>query len=291
VIRLCFILIPALVASLGWSADFSGQPPIVGSFTITTELIQVIVKQEFKVYNIVPEKSELHGYQLSARDARSLDRAPLIIGTSPSLEPWLASWVQANHRESRTVWLNPPETTSSPEQDPHHWTDPREVLKMASRLREAVTRSLPEALSNQKYEEFVREVRSVDRELAEIFGALPAANRIIITQHPNLGWFARRYGLEVAGTILASGSAEGADPSAGHYAELLALIRRKGVRVIITDEGQNDQYARRLAQDAKLPPPVALNFEYLEPRGQEGDSWASLMRKNARILRAALTRP
>ena len=63
------------------------------------------------------------------------------------------------------------------------------------------------------------------------------------------------------------------------------------MRVIITDEGQNETLARRLAKDAAIPAPLALSFEYLEPRGQDGDSWASMMRRNAQRLHAALMTP
>ena len=93
----------------------------------------------------------------------------------------------------------------------------------------------------------------------------------------------------VARTILASSSAESADPSARHFSELLALIRREGIRVIVTDAGQSDIFARRLAEDAGLPPPLSLSFEYLEPAGRPGDSWTGMMLLNGRRLHEALS--
>ncbi len=262
-------------------------PPIriVASFTIPHEWCQVAVGQSLNVTCLVPEKSELHGFQLSAKDAQSLDRASLIIGMSPDLEPWLAAWVKANHREAKAIWLSP----ASPSADPHRWTDPQEALKMLEALHLALVGRLPPGVASpQTYERQVAEMKAVDQELRQLFGPLPEDARTMITQHPNLSWFAKRYGLRIADTILASGSAEAADPSARHYSNLLTQIRTQQVRVIITDEGQNEALARRLAKDAGIPAPLALSFEYLEPRGQEGDTWASMMRRNARRLHAAL---
>jgi ABC-type Zn uptake system ZnuABC Zn-binding protein ZnuA len=264
-------------------------PPIriVASFTIPHEWCQVAVGQSLNVKCLVPEKSELHGFQLSAKDAQSLDRASLIIGMSPDLEPWLAAWVKANHREAKVIWLSP----ASPTTDPHRWTDPQEALKMLEALHLALGRLLPGVASPQTYERQVAEMKAVDQDLSRLFSSLPENARTVITQHPNLSWFAKRYGLRIADTILASGSAEAADPSARHYSDLLTQIRTQQVRVIITDEGQNETLARRLAKDAAIPAPLALSFEYLEPRGQDGDTWASMMRRNAQRLHAALMTP
>jgi ABC-type Zn uptake system ZnuABC Zn-binding protein ZnuA len=106
-----------------------------------------------------------------------------------------------------------------------------------------------------------------------------------------LGRLAQRYQLEIRGTILESPSAEAADPSARHYSRLLALIRGEKIRVLVTDEGQNDGIARRLCQDAGLPPPLALNFETLAPAGQPGADWLGMMRRQSGKLREALLRP
>ena len=67
------------------------------------------------------------------------------------------------------------------------------------------------------------------------------------------------------------------------------LIRREGIRVIVTDAGQSDAFAQRLAEDAGLPPPLSLSFEYLEPAGRPGDSWTGMMLHNGRRLHEALS--
>ena len=110
-----------------------------------------------------------------------------------------------------------------------------------------------------------------------------------MTQHANLSHFADSYGLRIPRTILASSSAESADPSARHFSEILALIRREGIRVIVTDAGQSDAFAQRLAEDAGLPPPLSLSFEYLEPAGRPGDTWVGMMLLNGRRLHEALS--
>ncbi len=148
----------------------------------------------------------------------------------------------------------------------------------------------PHLNTEKSHHQYVKEIDRVDAELRRLFSSLPPERKVLITQHANLGHFAETYGLRIPRTILASSSAESADPSARHFSELLRVIRQEGVRVIVTDAGQNDAFARRLTEDAGLSPPLALSFEYLEPPGRAGDTWVSMMLHNGRRLHDALAR-
>jgi ABC-type Zn uptake system ZnuABC Zn-binding protein ZnuA len=270
------------------------KPLVVSSFTIIADWVQVIGGQRFELVNLVPSHSETHGYQLNARNARDLRRASLIVGMSPTLEPWLEDWAKANDRSARLLWLFD-ERKAGHEghahgSDPHAWTNPAEVKKMVRALATRLGEISSAKDTENSYNQYVKEIDRVDEELRRLFATLPAAQRNLVTQHANLGHFAESYGLRVARTILTSSSAESADPSARHFSELLALIRREGIRVIVTDAGQSDAFAQRLAEDAKLPPPLSLSFEYLEPAGRPGDTWVGMMLLNGRRLHEALSR-
>ena len=285
---LCFL---GLSGTSNLAAAEPAKPLVVSSFTIIADWVQVIGGKGFEIVNLVPSHSETHGYQLNARNARDLRRASLIVGMSPTLEPWLEAWAKSNGRESQLLWLFEDRAAGhkghAHGSDPHAWTNPAEVKKMtlllAKRLEEL-------GVNTEVYhKQYVKEIDRVDEELRRLFSALPAERRILVTQHANLSHFAQSYGLRIARTILASSSAESADPSARHFSELLALIRRDGIRVIVTDAGQSDIFARRLAEDAGLPPPLSLSFEYLEPAGRPGDSWTGMMLLNGRRLHEALS--
>lgn len=131
----------------------------------------------------------------------------------------------------------------------------------------------------------------MEKDVWDTFAPLLPHERQFVTQHPGLENYAEVFGLKVVGCLLESASAESADPSAKHYAALLKAIRQHQVRLILCDEGQNPQAAQQLAKDAGIPPPVAVSFEYLQPRGRPGDSWASMMRLNARKVAEALKQP
>lgn len=293
--RLLLVILVSLIlpaaASKAVVAE-AAKPLVVSSFTIIEDWAQVIGGQRFEVVNLVPSRSETHGYQLNARNARDLRRADLIVGMSPTLEPWLESWAKANDRTAQVLWLCDEEKSGPHDHgaDPHVWTNPKEVKKMLRILATRLGRLGSDGKDAEvNYNQYVKEIERVDGILRGLFQSLPENRRKLITQHANLSHFADCYGLQVTRTILASGSAESADPSARHFSDLLALIRREGIRVIVTDAGQSNALARRLTEDAGLPPPLALSFEYLEPAGRPGDSWVSMMLDNGRRLHEALS--
>lgn len=269
----------------------TGKPLVVTSFTIIQDWTQVVGGDDVEVLNLVPSGSETHGFQISPRHVKELRKASLIIGMSPSLEPWLEAWAKSNDRSNRILWLHPDSVLKSKpatESDPHVWTNPGKVKGMIQIIARRLAGLMPEKNTEVNVHQYLKDVETLDFELTGLFSSLPEAKRILITQHPNLGHFAEHFGLKVAGTILSSGSGEAADPSARHFSDLLGLVKKERIRVIVTDADQNDAFARRLAQDSNLPPPLPLSFEYLAAPGQPGDTWIKMMQMNGRKLHAAL---
>lgn len=266
------------------------SPEILTSFSILDDWTQRLVGSAIPHRALIPADSELHGYQLTVPDAHALSQAKLIVGLNPAVEPWLADWVRANHKEGRTLWLAGAQPFEAAE-DPHVWTDPSRVVLLVERLGAGLGKVFPGVRTQVAQGQYIKDITALDLELRAAFATVPPERRAVVTQHPNLGRFAERYHLKVFGTILESPAAEAADPSVRRYADLLKLIRDQRVRTVVADEGQNDAIARRLCQDAGIPAPVAVSFETLAPAGRPGDNWLEMMRLNGRKLREALLRP
>jgi len=296
--RLGFVFIRLLVALIFSATPWFGswalaqeKPVVISSFTVIHDWVQVIGGKGLESKSIIPTRSEAHGFQLSPRHAKDLRRATLIVAMSPEFEPWLAAWGKANQRTDSILWLHSEAAAHAGHNCadiPHAWTDPIEAKKMVKALAERLQKIEGGLNTQTAYEQYLNEINSVDKELSQLFREIPPGKRAFISHHANLGHFAKHFGLTVAGTIIANGSGESADPSARHFSELLALIRKQKIRIIVTDEGQNTAFARRLTEDAGLPPPLSLSFEYLEPLGQPGDTWTSMMLTNGKRLHQAL---
>lgn len=267
----------------GWTQS---EAQVVSSFTIPDEWVGQVSTPKFAHSALIPSGGELHGYTLNATDSRRLARAKLIIGINPELEPWLANWAEANRRQKDLLWLYPDPLPSGS----HLWTIPAEVKRMIIRLKKGLDSAGIET-SEDAVAQILKEVDAVEKDVRNTFAPLLPHERQFVTQHPGLESYAEAFGLKVTGSILQCSSAESADPSARHYANLLKSIRTQKVRVILSDAGQNPAAAQQLAKDAGLKAPTAVSFEYLQKPGTPGDTWGSMMRLNARKLADALQQP
>lgn len=292
-----------------WVAAPAAQPVITCSFSIPGDWARSLVGDAAVVHTLAGPNTDLHAYQPNPSDVRKLISADLIVGIDPSLEPWLNEMVVSNKLTDKVLWIGSPwlsdlgHTThtcddpshrhvhdSQADVDPHLWMDPSLVEDMVNSLA-ARCRQL-KGLNHEAIEvrraAYVTSIRAVDDILQKTLGKLPDDRRSLVTHHGNLGRFAARYKLRIAGVILRSSSTEAADPSAHGLAELIRLCRETKVRVVVRDRGQRAPAAETLAREAGLPAPLELSVDSLDAPGTAGATWLGMMRENGRRLGEAL---
>jgi zinc/manganese transport system substrate-binding protein len=164
--------------------------------------------------------------------------------------------------------------------DPHFWTSPVEMA--------AVVLSLGEALSDlgidvgDRAAMAAERLTNLDQEVSKIVETIPADQRILITGHESLGYFAHQYEFEVVGAVIPSLSSE-AEASAGELAELKAVIEAEGVTVIFTELGTSPDVVAALADDAGVDV-VELSTHFLPEDG----TYASFVLDLASTISGAL---
>jgi ABC-type Zn uptake system ZnuABC Zn-binding protein ZnuA len=75
---------------------------------------------------------------------------------------------------------------------------------------------------------------------------IPVQNRLLVTDHAVLGYFAVQYGFTKVGRITGSFNSEAA-PSAKEVAALEEKIRKTGVRAVFVSEAANQALADQIA--------------------------------------------
>lgn len=277
------LLLLALIFAPCLSQALEPKIEVVCSFSILEDWCHKILQDKGLTHSLVPRNGELHEFQLSAQDVIRLKRAQVVIGFSPESETWLHDWAKSSPK-NRIIWLGVNEDgTRLPA---HGWTDPLLVMTMVTKLCAELNKS--DQNLHLSHEQMLKEAQEVDFELKALFSTLPIERRKLVTQHPNLNPFAARYGIKIVGTLLESASGEAADTSAHHFSWLLRSIKTEGVRVIVSDEGHNQEMALRLASDARIPAPLVLNLESLSSPQGSASTWKSMMLHQGRMLHQAL---
>ena len=162
-------------------------------------------------------------------------------------------------------------------------TPEAELLVKGQTYRVGDLLSEPEAA-----EAYHEDLEALDAEVAALVAGIPAENRVLVTNHEVFGYFADRYGFEVAGAIIPGGSTIDGT-SAGDLAELAELIIDEGVFAIFADVSASDQLAQTLADEVGGDIQVVELFtESLGDSDSDGATYIDMVRANATRIAEAL---
>ena len=121
------------------------------------------------------------------------------------------------------------------------------------------------------------------------FAAIEPARRKLITNHHVFGYLAARFGFEVIGAVIPSGTTL-ASPSSADLNDLTSKIRSAGVVAIFADSSQPERLAQVLAAEAGQDIAVVPLFtESLGAEGSAGATYLDMMRANTESITEALS--
>ena len=109
----------------------------------------------------------------------------------------------------------------------------------------------------------------------------------MVTDHDAFGYFARAFGLQIAGAIFPVLSNEG-EPSAKETAELIDTIRREKVKAVFAEQSVNSQLATALANEAGVTIVDDLYGDSLGAAGSGAGTVDGMLLANARKIADAL---
>ena len=167
------------------------------------------------------------------------------------------------------------------EVDPHWWHDPRNAVSAVGEIERALAKSdRPHAQAYRDHAAAYRaEIEPLDRAVRECWARVPRQQRTLVTTHDALGYYARRYGLEVVGTVIPSLSTQG-EASAGELAELAETIRRERVGVVFAESSVNSKVEQAIADEARAEVGRELWADTLGPEGSSGATYLESIASN-----------
>jgi ABC-type Zn uptake system ZnuABC Zn-binding protein ZnuA len=132
-----------------------------------------------------------------------------------------------------------------PAGNPHFNLDPVSGKAMARAITDGLARNYPahEAVFKKNLATYLQSLDvAITRWQRE---AAPLRGVKLVSYHPDMLYFARRFGMEPVGTIELR---PGVDPTPGHIVELEELMRREGVTVVVRELSYPATLAQAVAQ-------------------------------------------
>lgn len=283
-----------VVAACGSNAGSSGSPgastlKVVTTTTVFADIVKNVGGDRVDVHSIIPPGVGPEDYEPKPDDAKALTGAALVVSNGVGLDDFLDGLLEANAGATGprlVLGEGIPTITVDGKPNPHFWLDPSLVVThylsaIQAKLTELDAAGADTYAANATA--YAATLSAMDTELKNAADALPAANRKLVTFHDAFPYFARHYGFELVGVILAN---PGQELSAGDLAALVDTVKAAGVKAVFSEAQFSPALAETLADEAGITQVVTTLYnDALGPA--PADTYVGMMRWNmAKIVEA-----
>lgn len=288
------------VTAVGCGAAGEDRPHVVVTTNILGDVAREVIGDEAEVTVLMRAGADPHSFGLSAVEAAMLEEADLVVHNGMGLEENVVRHVEAAAGSGVPVVAVGEAADPLPYRgedgagapDPHFWTDPDRMRTATAVIAEQVLEHVPDvdnAAVRANAERYDAELAALTDEMTEAFGAIPAEDRKLVTNHHVFGYLAERFDFQVIGAIVPGGTTL-ASPSSSDLASLTDAMREAGVRAVFADSSQPDRLAQVLREEmGGTVEVVPLFTESLTEPGEGAGTYLEMMRANTAAIADGLT--
>lgn len=277
---------------------------VLAAETFLADMAQNVAGQRLQVGSLMPVGMDPHTYEPTPGDVTRVAQSDVLIINGAGVEEGFIDRLlqQAGNRAmiieasagltSRSAHEDEEEPESGhahAEGDPHFWLDPNNAIRYVENIRDGLIQADPEGRTEYQANAaaYIQQLRNLDRWVAEQVRQVPEQNRLLVTNHESLGYYADRYGFRIVGTIIPSTST-GASPSAQQVAQLIERIRATGAKAIFLETGSNPQLAQQIAKETGVKVVTELYTHSLSAPEGPAPTYLDMIRYNTQTIVTAL---
>jgi zinc/manganese transport system substrate-binding protein len=265
-------------------------PRIVASFSILADMAQQLAPAGVQVTALVGPDSDAHVYEPSPADGRRLAQADLVLVNGLGFEGWIERMVKVSGYRGPVAVASQgiePRRGGQHDTDPHAWQDLALGRRYAANIGAALAQRWPERRDEigRRTADYTARIDQLDATVRALLGAVPRAQRRVITSHDAFGYFGAAYGVDF---LAPQGWNTHSEPSAAAVARLIRQIKTEGVRAIFIENISDPRLVERIAREGGVRVGGTLYSDALSRPGGPADTYLSLFKHNASLLAQAL---
>ena len=275
---LLLALLPVAAAGCGCSSTGGGDAPTIDATTTQLADMARNIAPGAHVTSILSPNTDPHEYEVRPDDVKALASADIVLRSGGEVDAWLDGALGAAGVDEQDV-VDTGAAVGLEGDDPHWWQDPVRAEKAAT----AIGRAFAAAGLPDRSAAYVARLKRLDAGVRACMDKVPAGERKLVTSHDALGYYAKRYDIRVIGAVIPA-LTTAAQPSAGDVANLVATIRREGVKTIVAESSVNSKVEEAIARETGAKIGKALWADSLGPKGSDGATYIASIEANTRAL-------
>lgn len=181
---------------------------VVASFSILGDMVREVGGDAVSVTTLVGPDGDAHVYQPSPADAKAVAEADVVIPNGLGFEPWGDRLLKASGTKAAVAkaaqGVKPRQMEAEEEHghggkvtDPHAWQDLSNGKLYVANIAKALAAARPADAGalQSRADAYAKRLTELDAWVRSELGAIPQANRKIITGHDAFGYFGHAYGV------------------------------------------------------------------------------------------------
>jgi zinc/manganese transport system substrate-binding protein len=284
-VRSLFCLLFAVIFAIAAPCPASARPLVVATFSILGDMTRNIAGDLIELQVLVGPKTEPHGFEPGPGAARSIKKADLLIANGLGFEPWLDRLINNAEFKGRLVMataaITPLTFTAFGRQlpDPHAWHDLELAQIYISNIADGLIAIDPGNAETYRtnLRRYSAALSAIDTRIKTSIGAIPVAQRRILTDHGAFAYFGAAYGIRF---ISVNGRNDDSELSAKSLRQLILEIRSAKIRTLFLEADTDPRLLRQIANETGARPGAELIADSLSPAGQPGDTYLGIFDAN-----------
>jgi len=273
-----------------------GQPTgpqkliVVTTLTVLADLIQQAGGDKVQVKALVPPGGEVHTYQPTPDDIKSVAQAKIVFYNGAHLEEWIDKTIRSAGKPNLPIVVLseglPLIKESGNDPNPHLWLDVANAKAYVEKIRDGLSKmdGANAGYYADRAKSYLAQLDELDKWIQAEVATIPKARRKLVTFHDAFPYFAERYGFSLHGVLVAS---PGKEPSARDLTALARRIKQERVPAVFAEAQFNPKAMEVLASDTGVRVITNLYNDSLST-GPEANSYIALMKHNVTQIVNAL---
>lgn len=300
------------LTTMGCSVALSALPShaapavqAVASFSILGDMVRQVGGDRVEVTVLVGPGADAHVYQPTPTQAKTVAKAQVLFSNGLGFEGWMARLLKsANYKGTHVVATQGADVLEADDEDtkpgthkghkhdhgkadPHAWQSVPNALMYVKNIAKGLCTA--DAAGCDSYQKnaaaYTEQLKSLDAEVRAAWGAIPEAQRKVITSHDAFGYHAKAYGV----TFLSpQGASTESEASAKGVAKLVRQIKAENVKALFVETISDPRLIEQIGRETGVKPAGELFSDSLSKAGGPADSYVKMIRFNTSALTGAI---
>ncbi|MEH2416972.1 metal ABC transporter solute-binding protein, Zn/Mn family [Nostoc sp.] len=268
-------------------------PQVVATTSVLCDLTRQVAGNTVNLTCLISPTADPQFYKPKPEDRRAIQQANLILYNGYNLEPNLIKLIKATKNSARKIAVGQL-AVSKPQKfqkggknvtDPYLWHNTKNAIRMVevinSNLRKLESNDAATYSSNTK--KITNELTQLDSWIKSRITSIPTKERKLVTTSDALGYYAKAYGIPLAGGL--QGISTDEKLTDARDKNLVTNIKRAKVSTIFSEAAINPNLLQSVARVAEVK--ISQRKLYAKGLGEpesEGDTYQKMMIANTRTI-------